>query len=183
MDYLTKLRQNRETAVRANPVAVPELQHLFKPGEPTLFYIATLTAVEKDRMDDAYSSFLKRNEISDKDSRDLYRSFVVAYCLCDDKNERSATDDDTLDQLVSYVAETGNKIIGRLFTVCNGANRIYGLDEELKKSTVAGAPQAKSEDGSGEQPSTSASRRGPRGSAASVQPNTQSSETSVSSSS
>lgn len=177
MDLLKKLKQTQDVGLPANPVAVPELEHLFEKGQPTLLYIATLSAIEKDRMDESYVKFLERNELGAKDSRDLYRSFVVAYCLSNDKNERQATKDEDLDALVGHFAEMPNKIVGRLFAVCNGANRIYGVDDSLKKSTVAEDPKAKSEDGSGESLSTSVSRRGRPGSGASAQPNTQSSAT------
>lgn len=177
MDLLKKLKQTQDLGLQANPVAVPELAHLFDKGQPTLFYIATLSAIEKDRMDENYVKFLERNELGAKDSRDLYRSFVVAYCLSNDTNERQATKDEDLDALVSHIAGMQNKIVGRLFAVCNGANRIYGVDDNLKKSTVAEDQNAKSEDGSGALPSTLGTRRGRPGSNASAQQSTQSSGT------
>lgn len=176
MDLLNRLKVHAAIGLQANPVAVPELK-IFEPGEPELLYIATLDALEKDRMDEAYRVFLVRQELSDKDSRELYRSFVVAYCLCDAKNVRTATDNSQLDQLVVFVAGMENKIVGRLFAVCNGANRIYGVDDGLKKGTEGESPKTASDAGNGESPSTSVTRRAPRGSSASVQPSTQSSET------
>lgn len=177
MDLLKRLKQTQDLGLQANPVAVPELAHLFEKGQPTLFYMATLSAIEKDRMDEAYVHFLKRNELGDKDSRDLYRSFCVAYCLSDETNKRQATKDADLDALVGHIAEMQNKIVGRLFAVCNGANRIYGVDDILKKDTVVGDQKTKSDAGNGESLSTSVSRRGRPGSDASAQPNTQNSAT------
>ena len=177
MDLLNRLKRHEAAGLQENPVAVPELASIFEPGEPTLLYMATLAALEKDRMDDCYRVFLVRQDLTDRDSRDLYRSFVVAYCLCDEKNVRAATDNTQLDQLVSMIAGMENRIVGRLFAVCNGANRIYGIDDDLKKGTEVEKPKTVNDAGNGESPSTSVTRRAVRGSSASVPPSTQSSGT------
>ncbi len=163
MNLLQKLRQQQTQPLLPNPVAVPELAHLFEAGESTVFYIASLTAMEKDEMDAAFIDFCKRSEVSEKNEREIWRSFMVAYCLCDSKNVRIATSVKELDELVILIAGTGNRVISRLWVVCNGANRLIGVDEVLKKSSEVTEPKTKSDDGNGESHFTSDFHQDPLG--------------------
>jgi len=177
---LKRLRQAADLPLAANPVAVPELQHLFGEDEPTLFYMASLSAFDKDRMDSTFIAYKKEFDLDD--TMEVYRAFVVAYCLCDQDNVRAATTNDVIFETTNMLSGMGNKIISRLFNVANGANGIYGLTEAAEKKSATPATPVKKSGGNGESPSVSATPAVVPGSVKSVPSSTPSSEPSPDSS-
>lgn len=177
---LKKLKAAADIPLAANSVAVPELEHLFDKGEPSLFYVASLSAFDKDRMDSTFVAYKKEFDLDD--TMEVYRAFVVAYCLCDSGNNRAATTSEVIFDTTNMLAGLGNKIISRLFNVANGANGIYGLREEAEKKSEKPPKQVKKSVGSGGSPSASASRAEAPGSGASAPSSTKNSEPSPDSS-
>lgn len=160
---LAKLRQASKAALQSNQVAVPELAHLFGKDDegnplPPLFYMATLTADEKDAMDIMFADYRKARAMSD-DTTETYRAFAVAYCMCEkNDNVRELVDADetqifsAVDMLKSSIP---NKIIARLWNVANGANAFFGVNTEVEKKSPAPTRKQKNAGGNGAPPSTS----------------------------
>jgi hypothetical protein len=180
MSVLARLRRASETKLSANPVAVPELQHVFGADEPTLMHVASLSAFDKDRMDTAFVAYKKEFQL--EDSMEVYRAFVVAYCLCDENNVRVAPTNDVLFETTNLLANLGNKIVSRLFTVANGANGIFGLPEVVEKKSLVAVPSATSTAGNGASPSVLATQVEQPGFVISSPLNTPSSDVSTTSS-
>lgn len=163
MKYASKLRKNAELQLVANPVAVPELAHLFEKSEPTLFYISSLSALDKDRCDAAFVKYGKDQELTSEQINEIYRSFCIAYCLSDKDNSASWESENELYELVGLVSGLTNRIASRLWVVANGANRFTGADDVLKKGLEVQPPKRKNSAGNGESPSTSATPAVPLG--------------------
>jgi hypothetical protein len=154
-------------SLKAVPVPVDE----WKPG--SLVHVAELTADERDELEEEWSKF--REKLNEEGSNVGFRSFVVAWCLCDALRNRLFAGKEAA-AAQSIGANRNGKATARVFNV---AARINGLLKEdidaLEKNSGAAPPEAANSDGSGESPSRSAARVGKLGSAKSRAKNTRSS--------
>lgn len=143
-------------SLKAVPVPVDE----WKPG--SLVHVAELTADERDELEEEWSRF--REKLNEDGSNVGFRSFVVAWCLCDAARTRMfAGREATAAQSIG--TNRNGKATARVFNV---AARINGLLKEdidaLEKNSAAPPGEAESSAGSGESLSPSGSRAAKRGS-------------------
>lgn len=147
MKYSERLKQAAPKLV-AHPVCMSDVPGMFEEGEEPVFYVASLTALEKDAMDNALVAHQERNGLTDAERSEIYRTFCVAYCLCDKDNEREELSVQKLDALVDMIGQLGNQHVRRLWNCVNMANSILGVEDDLQKKFEA--QKASTGDGSGE---------------------------------
>lgn len=156
MPNYKKLLTQPAQPLAAHRVPMPELKGVFEEGEEEVFFVSTLTALEKDQMDAAVVAYKERNGLTDDQANEIYRVFCVAYCLCDADNVRQVQPDKVreLDAMVEMVGSLPNNLVKRLWANVNGANSILGVEDDLAKKSQAQAQNPKSTDSSGDGQST-----------------------------
>jgi hypothetical protein len=151
MKYSELLKRAQPKLV-AHRVPMPELPELFEEGQEQVFFVSSLTALEKDEMDAALVAYQERNGLTDDQRNEIYRTFCVAYCLCDADNVRSVSPDKVreIDNLVDLVGAMPNNLVRRLWSCVNGANAILGVEDDVVKKFEAAAQSQKNDAGNGD---------------------------------
>jgi hypothetical protein len=153
-------------SLQAIPVPVNEWK------ENSLVHVAELTADERDELEEEWAKF--RDKLNEDGSNVGFRSFVVAWCLCNEQRVRLFAGREA-EAAQSIGANRNGRATARVFNI---AARINGLLKEdidsLEKKSVATPPVDASSAGSGESPSLSDSRAAKRGSGRSRAKSTQS---------
>lgn len=147
-DLLKRIKAASDLPLTPNTVAVPDMPELFEPGEPQLLYIARLTADEKEEFEAAYDSFRSDQGIPEKSVK-LFRAFAIAYCLCNAENILAATSPTKLAETALAINDFPNNIVSRIFTVADGTNAFFKVNEADAKKSSEPAKIAKSDGGSG----------------------------------
>lgn len=151
---LKRIADGKQSLVPSG-VAVPDMPHLFEPGEPNLLYVARLSADTKEEFEVAYDHFRQVQNLGESSVKH-YRAFAIAFCLCDAENNRAATDEKKLHDAALAISTTfPNNIVARIFRVADNLNAFFKVDEATEKKSLEALANAKSEDGNGESLSTS----------------------------
>lgn len=147
-DLLKRIQKVADAPLIPNSVAVPEMPELFEPNEPHLLYIARLTAEEKEDFESAYETFRTEQNIPEKSVK-AFRSFAIAFCLCNDSNGLACTTPMKLTETALAIQQFPNNIVARIFTVADATNAFFKVDEATAKKSVEPEKKPKSDAGSG----------------------------------
>lgn len=147
-DLLKRIKTAADLPLTPNSVAVPEMPELFEPGEPHLLFVARLTADEKEEFEIAYDAFRTEHGIPEKSVK-AFRSFAIAYCLSNAENVLACTTQAKLTETALAIQEFPNNIVSRIFTVADGTNAFFKVNEADAKKSSEPPKKAKSDAGSG----------------------------------
>ena len=125
--------------MRAVPVVTPE----WKPGSQV--YVAELSADERDQLETDWADY--RDNLNEDDSNVGFRSYCVAWCLCNRKRQRLFAGREEV--AAQKIGSRNGKATSRVFNVVSMLNGLLKSDIDILEGNSEATP-AGTDAGSGE---------------------------------